>query len=120
MPKHHDDAKGVKLRIPRDLAERLHALGEDWEDRVADVLRAHLDDGPQRNLGDRIAEAVAPLRDHPLAPHVEKAARDFASKVAKDVAAAAGAAALAAWTAGLARKDEAKAAPPPNTEKPKG
>jgi hypothetical protein len=112
MAKNQDDAKGVKLRIPRDLAERFQALGDDWEDQVAAILRAHLDDGPHRNLGDRIAEAVAPLRDHPLAPHVEKAAKDFASKVAKDVAAAAGAAALAAWTAGLAKKDEDKPAKP--------
>ncbi len=107
MAKKDDAAKGVKVRIPKDIAERFEALGEDWEDRIAAALRAFLDDGPAKNLGDRIVEAVAPLREHPLAPHLEKAAKDFASKVAKDVAAAAGAAALAAWTAGLAKKDEA-------------
>ena len=115
MGKHNDDAKGVKVRIPKDVAERFQAHGEDWEERIVQALRASLDGG--RNFGDRIAEAVAPLRDHPLAPHVEKAAKDFASKVAKDVAAAAGAAALAAWTAGLAaKKDEPPAEP---KDKPK-
>ena len=111
MAKHQDDARGVKVRIPNDIAARFQALGEDWENKLIDALRAHLDDGPLKNIGDRIADAVAPLRDHPLAPHVERAVKDFGTKVAKDVAAAAGAAALAAWTAGLAKKDEAPSKP---------
>ncbi len=114
MAKNSDDARGVKIRIPSEIAERFQALGEDWEVRIHDALRAHLDDGPLKSMGDRIADAVAPLRDHPLAPHLEKAVKDFGSKVAKDVAAAAGAAALAAWTAGLAKRDEK----PPKAPKP--
>lgn len=118
MAKQNDDARGVKIRIPSDIAERFQTLGEDWEARIHDALRAHLDDGPVKGMADRIADAVAPLRDHPLAPHFEKAVKDFGSKVAKDVAAAAGAAALAAWTAGLAKRD-GKPEKPPRPAKPK-
>lgn len=120
MAKQHDDAKGVKIRIPRDIAERFEALGGNIEEKIASALRAHLDSDGHKTMTDRFAEAVAPLREHPLAPRLEKAARDFASKVAKDVAAAAGTAALAAWTAGLAKKDDGEPKPekPPKPDKP--
>ena len=118
MAKHTDHAKGVKIRIPQDVAERFEALGGDWEDRIVSALRTFLDDGPVKTVGDRIADAVAPLREHPFAPHIEKAAKDFASNIAKDVAAAAGAAALAAFSAGMIKKDGD--APKPKADKPKG
>lgn len=120
MAKKDDDAKGVKVRLPKDVVDYFQALGEDWEDRIVRALRSIADESPVKNLGDRIADAVAPLRDHPLAPHVEKAAKEFASKVAKDVAVAAGAAALAAWTAGLTKKDEKPATEAKPKPAPKG
>lgn len=122
MGKKKANDKSVKIRISADLAGRLEALGPDWEDQVEQILRAHLDGAPKGGkFASFIADTVAPLKDHPLAPHVEKAAKDIASKVAKDVATAAAAAALAAWTAKMAKPEEKPASDAPErpTRKPK-
>lgn len=120
MGKKKADDKSVKIRISTDLAGRLEALGPDWEDQVEHILRAHLEGAAKGGkFASFIAETVAPLKDHPLAPHVEKAAKDIATKVAKDVATAAATAALAAWTAKMTKPEEKAADAEKPTRKPK-
>lgn len=119
MGKKKADDKSVKIRISADLAGRLEALGPDWEDQVERILHTHLAGAPRGGkLASFIADTVGPLKDHPLAPHVEKAAKDIATKVAKDVATAAATAALAAWTAKMQPQDKPAEAPRPQ-RKPK-
>jgi hypothetical protein len=122
MAKKKSDHKWVKVHIPADLAERLEGDDLDLDDVVAGILRAHLDDAPGATPGGGtqggtfasfIADAMAPLKDHPLAPQLEKVAKDVASKVAKDVATAAATAAFAAWSAKMSQKPDPGASPPP-------
>ena len=114
--------KRVKVHIAPDLADRLTENGGDLDERVEAILRGHLGDDtkPQGKLAGFIADIAGPLKDHPLVPHIEKAAKDVATKVARDVATAAAAAALAAWTSKTTARDEPPAERPgPKTSKPR-
>ena len=107
MSKKDEKAKRSKLHLPHDLIAAFKGQGEDWEARIETVLRAHLDK-PATGAGKVRAffEDVA----GPHMPQLEAVAREVAGKVAKDVAVAAAAAAMASWAANTGG-EKAKRAP---------
>lgn len=103
--KKQDDSgkpKGHKVRIAADLYDQLAAQGDDVDARVDTILRAHLNReakaGRAAGLVGLIADVAAPaLKQSNLLPQMEAIAKDVASRMAREMAQAATAAAAQAW-----------------------
>lgn len=114
-----DDAKRVKVSIPAELAEAIEAAGDSVEEVVERLLRGALGQPTADKAKRKIAGFLQDIAG-PHLPQLEAIAKDVASKVAKDVATAAAAAALttfAAKAAGDPAPAPKRAAPAPKPRK---
>lgn len=93
-----DDAKGVKITIPAELAEAVEAAGGSLQETVERLLRDALGQPTADKAKRKIAGFLQDIAG-PHLPQLEAIAKDVASKVAKDVATAAAAAALTTFAA---------------------
>lgn len=115
-----DDARRVRVSVPSELVEAIEAAGDSIEEVVERLLRAALGKPGAESAKRRFAGFLQDIAG-PHLPQLEAIAKDVASKVAKDVATAAAAAALttfAAKAAGDARPAK-KAAAPKRAAKPR-
>ena len=125
-----DDAKRVKVSIPAELAQAIEAAGDSVEDTVERLLRSALGKPTADSAKRRFAGFIQDIAG-PHMPQLEAIAKDVASKVAKDVATAAAAAALTTFAAkaagdakptrraaGDAKPTRRAAAPKPAAKKP--
>lgn len=114
MSKKSKNGKGrVKVSVPVELVDAIEAAGESIEDVVERLLRAAVGKPTADSAKRRFAGFLQDIAG-PHLPQLEAIAKDVASKVAKDVATAAAAAALttfAAKAAGEAQPAKKAAAP---------
>ena len=99
-----EDAKRVKVSIPAELAEAIEAAGDSVEEVVERLLRGALGQPTADKAKRKIAGFLQDIAG-PHLPQLEAIAKDVASKVAKDVATAAAAAALSTFAAKAAGGD---------------